>query len=150
MLLPVLRDDNDLDWASYEGPDSLAPGPRGLLQPTEPPRGVTAIASADLVIVPALAVGRGRPPARPGRAAATTGRSPGSGPPCPPSPCSTRMSCSTPCPPSRMTSGSGRLRNRCEESPGSASRCYHLAVDRSRVLSALIGRTRADVRVRLH
>ncbi len=29
----------------------------GLLQPTEPPRGVTAIASADFVIVPALAVG---------------------------------------------------------------------------------------------
>lgn len=58
LLLPVLREDNDLDWASYEGPDSLAPGPRGLLQPTEPTRGVTAIASADLVIVPALAVGR--------------------------------------------------------------------------------------------
>ncbi len=58
LLLPVLCDDNDLDWASYEGPDSLAPGPRGLLQPTEPVRGVTAITSADLVIVPALAVGR--------------------------------------------------------------------------------------------
>jgi 5-formyltetrahydrofolate cyclo-ligase len=58
LLLPVLREDNDLDWASYEGPDSLAPGPRDLLQPTEPTRGVTAITSADLVIVPALAVGR--------------------------------------------------------------------------------------------
>jgi 5-formyltetrahydrofolate cyclo-ligase len=58
LLLPVLREGNDLDWASYEGPDSLAPGPRGLLQPTEPTRGVTAITSADLVIVPALAVGR--------------------------------------------------------------------------------------------
>lgn len=58
VLLPVLRQDNDLDWASYEGPGSLAPGPHGLLQPTEPPRGVTAIASADFVIVPALAVGR--------------------------------------------------------------------------------------------
>jgi 5-formyltetrahydrofolate cyclo-ligase len=44
--------------SSYEGPDSLAPGPRDLLQPTEPTRGVTAITSADLVIVPALAVGR--------------------------------------------------------------------------------------------
>ena len=58
VLLPVLMDDNDLDWACYEGPDSLAPGPRGLLQPTEPRRGVTGIASADLVIVPALAVDR--------------------------------------------------------------------------------------------
>jgi len=56
VLLPVLRPDNDLDWASYEGPDSLEPGPHGLLQPTEPRRGVTAVTSADLVIVPALAV----------------------------------------------------------------------------------------------
>jgi 5-formyltetrahydrofolate cyclo-ligase len=58
VLLPLLRPDNDLDWASYEGPDSVAPGPRGLLQPTDPPRGVKAITSADFVIVPALAVGR--------------------------------------------------------------------------------------------
>jgi 5-formyltetrahydrofolate cyclo-ligase len=57
VLLPVLREDNDLDWASYEGPESLASGPHGLLQPTEPRRGVGAIASADFVIVPALAVG---------------------------------------------------------------------------------------------
>jgi 5-formyltetrahydrofolate cyclo-ligase len=55
VLLPLLRPDHDLDWASYEGPDSLAPGPHGLLEPTEPPRGVTGITSADLVIVPALA-----------------------------------------------------------------------------------------------
>lgn len=59
VLLPLLRGDDDLDWASYEGPDSLGPGPRGLLEPTEPPRGVTAITSADLVIVPALAVDHG-------------------------------------------------------------------------------------------
>jgi 5-formyltetrahydrofolate cyclo-ligase len=58
VLLPLLLPDGDLDWASYEGPDSLAAGPRGLLQPAEPPRGVTAVASADLVIVPALAVDR--------------------------------------------------------------------------------------------
>ena len=55
VLLPLLRPDNDLDWASYEGPDSMASGPRGLLEPTEPARGVAAIARADLVIVPALA-----------------------------------------------------------------------------------------------
>jgi 5-formyltetrahydrofolate cyclo-ligase len=59
VLLPLLREDYDLDWASYEGPDSLAAGPRGLLQPTEPGRGVAAVTSADLVIVPALAVDRG-------------------------------------------------------------------------------------------
>jgi 5-formyltetrahydrofolate cyclo-ligase len=55
VLLPLLEAGGDLDWASYEGPDSLVPGPRGLLQPGEPPRGVSAITSADLVIVPALA-----------------------------------------------------------------------------------------------
>ena len=59
VLLPVLRPDGDLDWASYEGPDSLAPAPHGLLEPAQPRRGVEAITSADLVIVPALAVGQG-------------------------------------------------------------------------------------------
>jgi 5-formyltetrahydrofolate cyclo-ligase len=56
VLLPLLLPDGDLDWASYEGPDSLRPGPRGLMEPTEPVRGVTAVCSADLVLVPALAV----------------------------------------------------------------------------------------------
>ena len=58
VLLPILQPDGDLDWASYEGPESLGAGPRGLLEPTEPRRGVTAITSADLVIVPAVAVDR--------------------------------------------------------------------------------------------
>jgi 5-formyltetrahydrofolate cyclo-ligase len=58
VLLPLLRPDMDLDWASYEGPDSLRPGPRGLAEPTAAPRGPGAVASADLVIIPALAVGR--------------------------------------------------------------------------------------------
>lgn len=56
VVLPVLLPDGDLDWASYEGPDSLAPGPRGLLQPTEPVRGTGTVARADIVLVPALAV----------------------------------------------------------------------------------------------
>jgi 5-formyltetrahydrofolate cyclo-ligase len=59
VLLPLLRPDADLDWASYEGPDSLRPGPRGLAEPGEPPRGPDAVARADLVLVPALAVDRG-------------------------------------------------------------------------------------------
>ena len=29
VLLPVLLPDGDLDWASYEGPDSLRPGRAG-------------------------------------------------------------------------------------------------------------------------
>jgi 5-formyltetrahydrofolate cyclo-ligase len=61
VLLPVLLPGGDLDWASYEGPDSLVAGPRGLREPGEPPRGVDAVARADAVLVPALAVdGAGR------------------------------------------------------------------------------------------
>jgi 5-formyltetrahydrofolate cyclo-ligase len=58
VLLPLLRPDGDLDWASYEGPDSLVPGPRGLAEPGEPPRGVAAVTRADVVLAPALAVDR--------------------------------------------------------------------------------------------
>jgi 5-formyltetrahydrofolate cyclo-ligase len=56
VVLPVLLPGGGLDWASYEGPDSLAPGPHGLLQPTEPARGPGTVARADVVLVPALAV----------------------------------------------------------------------------------------------
>jgi len=56
VVLPVLLPDGDLDWASYEGPESLVPGPRGLLQPVEPVRGPGTVARADVVLVPALAV----------------------------------------------------------------------------------------------
>jgi 5-formyltetrahydrofolate cyclo-ligase len=58
VVLPVLRGDGDLDWASYEGPESMVPGPHGLLEPGEARRGVEAVARADAVIVPALAVDR--------------------------------------------------------------------------------------------
>jgi 5-formyltetrahydrofolate cyclo-ligase len=56
VILPLLLPDGDLDWASYEGPDSLAPGPRGMFHPTEPVRGPATVARADIVLVPALAV----------------------------------------------------------------------------------------------
>ena len=56
VVLPLLLPDGDLDWASFEGPESLAPGPHGLLQPTEPVRGPGTVARADVVLVPALAV----------------------------------------------------------------------------------------------
>ena len=58
VLLPLLRPDGDLDWASYEGPDSLVPGPRGLTEPADKPRGVQAVSRADVVLAPALAVDR--------------------------------------------------------------------------------------------
>jgi 5-formyltetrahydrofolate cyclo-ligase len=56
VLLPILLPDGDLDWASFEGPDSLVPGPHGLREPGEPPRGPEAVSRADVVLVPALAV----------------------------------------------------------------------------------------------
>lgn len=54
ILLPVLLPDNDLDWAVFSG--SLTPGPRGLSEPTGDRLGVDALTSADLILVPALAV----------------------------------------------------------------------------------------------
>ena len=58
VILPVLLPDNDLDWVAFSGPASLAPGPRGLHEPTGPRLGVDAITTADLILVPALAVDR--------------------------------------------------------------------------------------------
>ncbi|MEV7007183.1 5-formyltetrahydrofolate cyclo-ligase [Streptosporangium sp. NPDC051022] len=58
VILPVLRDDDDLDWAVYDGPDTLAPGRFGLMEPVDVRRGVDAVRTAALVIVPALAVDR--------------------------------------------------------------------------------------------
>lgn len=56
LLLPVLRDDLDLDWAEYAGPDSLVTSERGMREPLSPRLGVTAIGEAELVVVPALSV----------------------------------------------------------------------------------------------
>jgi 5-formyltetrahydrofolate cyclo-ligase len=58
VVLPIMLPDGDLDWASYEGPDSMVPGPGGLLQPAEPARGLGTVARADVVLVPAVAVDR--------------------------------------------------------------------------------------------
>lgn len=56
VLLPVLLPDLDLDWAPYRGEGSLVPAGRGLLEPVSPPLGVQAVATADAVLVPGLAV----------------------------------------------------------------------------------------------
>lgn len=58
VILPLLLPDNDLDWSAYAGPDSLRRAGRGLLEPAGPPLGTEAIATADAVIVPGLAVDR--------------------------------------------------------------------------------------------
>jgi 5-formyltetrahydrofolate cyclo-ligase len=57
VLLPLLQPDNDLDWAAYDGPESLATARRGLLEPSSRPLGLDAVATADVVIVPGMAVG---------------------------------------------------------------------------------------------
>jgi 5-formyltetrahydrofolate cyclo-ligase len=58
VILPVLLPDNDLDWAVYQGPASLVPASRGLLEPTGPRLGPEAVATADVVLCPGLAVDR--------------------------------------------------------------------------------------------
>ncbi|GAA0269486.1 5-formyltetrahydrofolate cyclo-ligase [Streptomyces polychromogenes] len=62
VLLPLLLEDNDLDWAVYEGPGSLAeaahPGKMRLLEPSGPPLGPQAVTGADAVLLPGLAVDR--------------------------------------------------------------------------------------------
>ncbi|MEU3721783.1 5-formyltetrahydrofolate cyclo-ligase [Streptomyces sp. NPDC031705] len=60
VLLPLLLPDNDLDWAEYEGPDSLAeaahPGKMRLLEPSGAPLGRDAVTGTDAVLLPGLAV----------------------------------------------------------------------------------------------
>jgi 5-formyltetrahydrofolate cyclo-ligase len=56
VLLPVLLEDNDLDWAAYEGAERLVRARRGLLEPSGPRLGVDAVLEADTVLLPGLAV----------------------------------------------------------------------------------------------
>ncbi|MDQ6934754.1 MAG: 5-formyltetrahydrofolate cyclo-ligase [Actinomycetota bacterium] len=56
IVLPLLLPDDDLDWAAYDGPESLATARRGLLEPVGRPLGVASVATADVVLVPGLAV----------------------------------------------------------------------------------------------
>ncbi len=58
VILPVLLADNDLDWAAYTGAGDLLAAGRGLLEPAGPRLGPDAVATADVVLVPALAVDR--------------------------------------------------------------------------------------------
>jgi 5-formyltetrahydrofolate cyclo-ligase len=55
VILPVLLPDRDLDWAVFAG-QGLVPATRGLLEPTGPRLGPDAVATADVVLVPGLAV----------------------------------------------------------------------------------------------
>jgi len=56
VLLPVLLGDDDLEWARYTGDADLHPARRGLHEPAGPTLGRDAVATADVVLVPGLAV----------------------------------------------------------------------------------------------
>ncbi|MBR8742312.1 5-formyltetrahydrofolate cyclo-ligase [Nocardiopsis sp. MG754419] len=56
VLLPIFLPDGTLDWASFDGPDSLAPAGHGLVEPTGHRHGAEVLGHADAVICPALAV----------------------------------------------------------------------------------------------
>ncbi|WP_020664655.1 5-formyltetrahydrofolate cyclo-ligase [Amycolatopsis benzoatilytica] len=60
VLLPVIPDTpGPLDWAEYTGPDALVPGRlRGVREPSGPRLGTSAVASAEVLLIPALAVDR--------------------------------------------------------------------------------------------
>lgn len=64
VLLPALLPDNDLDWGTYTGPGCLVSvrhaGKMALLEPAGEHLGPEAVAEADAVLLPGLAVdGRG-------------------------------------------------------------------------------------------
>jgi 5-formyltetrahydrofolate cyclo-ligase len=57
VLMPVVNGET-LDWAAYEGWDRLVRTAFGLLEPEGARLGTTALAEADVVLAPALAVDR--------------------------------------------------------------------------------------------
>lgn len=56
VILPVLLPDGDLDWGVHTGDAGLAPARFGLLEPAGPVLGRDVVATADVVLVPGLAV----------------------------------------------------------------------------------------------
>lgn len=59
VVLPVLLPDGDLDWVAWSGAAAdLRPARLGLLEPAGPRLGPAAVATADVVLVPGVAVDR--------------------------------------------------------------------------------------------
>ncbi len=56
VILPVLELGMDLEWAVYAGAESLVPARFGILEPVGPRLGLEAIATADVILVPGVAV----------------------------------------------------------------------------------------------
>ena len=57
VLLPLLRDDFDLDWAELTDPQDLREGRFGILEPAGPPLGVEAVLDTDAVVCPGVSIG---------------------------------------------------------------------------------------------
>ena len=55
VILPVVLPGMDLDWGTWRGETSLAPARYGLLEPVDR-LGIEAVATADVVLVPGMAV----------------------------------------------------------------------------------------------
>jgi 5-formyltetrahydrofolate cyclo-ligase len=55
VILPALQPDRDLDWGTWRGATSLTAARLGLLEPVDR-LGLDALATADVVLVPGLAV----------------------------------------------------------------------------------------------
>ncbi|WP_459548038.1 5-formyltetrahydrofolate cyclo-ligase [Nocardia sp. X0981] len=58
VLLPVTGEPGPLYWGEYTGAEALRPARYGLLEPAGPPLAPEAVAQAEAVLVPALAVDR--------------------------------------------------------------------------------------------
>jgi 5-formyltetrahydrofolate cyclo-ligase len=58
VLLPVQAANGGLDWAWYDGDTNIEDGPHGISEPTGARLGADAIAQAQAIVVPALAVDR--------------------------------------------------------------------------------------------
>ena len=58
VVVPVVLPDLDLDWAVYDGPGSLQRARGGLLEPGGRRLGLEAVATADVVLTPGMAVDR--------------------------------------------------------------------------------------------
>ena len=105
VILPVLLPDHDLDWARLR--TARRRSTRARLRPARADRadgsGVDAIATADAVLVPGVAVSPDGDAARAAAAGATTGRSAGCRSAPSPACCSTTARSASTSPPSRTT-----------------------------------------------
>jgi 5-formyltetrahydrofolate cyclo-ligase len=58
VLLPLLREDDDLEWGEFDREEALRPGRLGILEPVGDSLGLDAVRDAGIVLAPALAVDR--------------------------------------------------------------------------------------------